>query len=343
MGRGVEARFTSPVRVTESEWKLLRALPRSLRISEAARLAGVSIATASRFIKRELTAKHGGECVAVHEYGALGLSNIMVILEPDGRGREVVEKLPYLKATISAYDYVRRVVVAYLLAPFEVAERLKEAEGRRGIMGVFIGDTLELWRPDISKLTAWSRGSLLPLLDVFGKAVEEADSGEVKAYRAKLDAVDLMLVYYKEKNAFFKLAEIERREGVSKQLLAYHMRRHYVKYLWRYNGIRLAVPQEYAPLWLLALEGSDASRIGRALSQLPYTQYVFTSSRASLSLVQLPSNVMLPLARMLSGYDVDSPWKPLLLDADSLTRYDVRLHELWDGMWKVPEELEALS
>ncbi len=266
------------IRLTKSDFRILRALPRSLNYSEISRKAGFSQPYVSGRI-RNMRTKF--DFVFRVDFWSMSLQPLLIISEYSETfvARAKKEGFQYVYTVEVAYKSLEKLLLVDILAPRDEADEIVESLGLK-VREVLRKRYEVMWRPDKSDLVELVDGKLVVRIDKLSEVYEKCEEyREAERRVVQADKIDMLILWKKMEHPFLPLASIGRKLGISQQLVSYHFR-HHVLGQWIYNGVRVKAYEKIAPTFLVKVDVSSSSAALRLLElamKIPYVQKAFTT------------------------------------------------------------------
>uniref|UniRef100_A0A7C3SLC0 Lrp/AsnC family transcriptional regulator n=1 Tax=Thermofilum pendens TaxID=2269 RepID=A0A7C3SLC0_THEPE len=273
------------LRLTPTEWKILRAYPSSQNLAKVASSTGLPYSTVVDVTRR--LRERGVTVHYVPKLDRLGVVPLLVVMEGDmppqtpaytvyrceGIGKRKYTVLHALLPDRLVHDYLS-------LLPKEPAIEIR-------------GLDVRYWDPR-GRLTRYDAGRGVVVLDEsdFEKVLLSCWEFRTPEERRWVDWLDLLILSYKMRNAYAKLSSVMKKSSgfveyaPSRQLLSYHYRMHVVP-LWRVNAIRYEL-QGPCPRKLYILEGKPSAAAACSLVEAPYFHEAVVGESAACVLSQHP-------------------------------------------------------
>ena len=327
------------MRISYREWRVLESIPRALSIRQLARIAGVSVSTAHRIVRKM-------DYLRVRflvKYEETGLLPLLVLLP----NRPIFKLPPYSRAlrTVRA-DKTYHVVTA--LVPFSHLDRYLSELPYKPLV-VVKGYEVEGWRPDAG-LTKYDAGLLRPStekLDLYKLSKPVYPWHRIGAP----DPIDLAILTFKLGDAFITLKKIVEKASavdssfreVSPQLISYHYRRHVLR-MWKYNAPRLYWDVRERPLWIFYLEGAKSHVAARAIVNFPGMRTTYIDDNKAVVAGQPSTETFYHIYSILTELDVRMPLGPFFVVEDEYYAVE-KTSYLWlylrEGRWSWPSEVSV--
>jgi len=266
------------IRLSKSDYRILKALPRSLNYSEISRKAGFSQPYVSGRIK---SMRDKFDFVFRVDFWSMSLQPLLVVGEYDeefllkARG----EGFQYMYSVETAFRSKERLLLVDLLPPRDEADSALESLGL-DVKKLYRKRYEVAWRPDKCDLEELVNGSLVVRIDKLAEAYERCEEYREAERRVIYpDHIDLLILWKKMEHPFLPLASIGRKLGISQQLVSYHFR-HHVLSQWIYNGVKVKILEERFPTLFVRVCMSSASSALKLLElamKIPYVQKAFTT------------------------------------------------------------------
>lgn len=284
----------------EKTWKIIKAIEKSLTITEVSQKSGVSIYTVSRILSE---IKGGSKNIAVRfeiDFEKAGIINVATI------SRRYIETIPFLQSfrVLRVLGHKLYLYIALLPGEKMFEEWLSNfEEGALTVRGL----ERRFWSPSHAA-TCYVEGFIQGNLE--NVVMDERGPPRLPKVEAMLDPIDILTYSLKSKWPFTSLREIAENsekylgKKVSRQLISWHYRNHLLK-LWNGNRTRLYADLDKLPYRLLYLEGRDAPAVARALTQLPWFHTAYLDFDKAIVSGQPPCESMLPLYKKLGDLDVN--------------------------------------
>lgn len=285
----------------EKIWRIAKAVPTSLTISDVASKAQLPRYEVSRILSQEK-----------------GLSNLRLGFEVDFRAAGILpisaistrrlHRVPYMRSMRVLRLMGRRLYLYTSLLPED--DRIIEEWIANFERDVLVVRALERiwWSPD-SKATAYVDGEVCGIMD----SLEIGDEASAKLFREKvmeLDEADMAILRAKLRWPFASLREAEKEsekyvgKRIPHQTLSRHFKKHVLK-IWKGNRVRLYRSLSDTSYKILYVEGRDAVKLAGALVQLPWFHTAYLDVDKALVSGQPPCSSILPLYQVVGELDVE--------------------------------------
>ncbi|RLE80234.1 MAG: hypothetical protein DRJ52_06800 [Thermoprotei archaeon] len=311
-------------------WSLLKAIHNSISVSEISHKTGIPKSTVSRRLK-DILSKTKVKYIVSEK--ALGLSPVIVFID------KKIENIPCytisyrvgITSSKNLYIIAAYVPIQYLSAYLSLIDH--------DPIFVFKGKDRVIWNPVLSEkygVISFSNNNILTNFSILNKIDEKIYT----FHETNLDIFDLLIISYKEKNAFIPLSEIYKKGlkdkiFISRQALSYHFKKH-VSSIWLGNTVFLYRPLNKYPLRLFIFEVHDVKNLVFKLSLIPYIYVTYYSDDMVAFSAQLTT---LEIFKLYSNVLVHHKAKPILCEVylkPSLVRFAIKYHCLWSNGWKKP-------
>ncbi len=258
----------NPVALTQTEYKILLAIPRSRSYAEISRTSGVSISYVSR--KMEELYGRGFRVRGVFDLQALGLSEITILSEFDSEiySPPSSVKIPYILRMARVWRGKKPLLFIYAAVPQGMEETFSDILGLEGVLRRV--EMTTRWRIDTGVLTRLRDG--VPASDYkrLPEVIGEVEPYEPSANESRVpDTIDTWLIATLTKNPYVKLASILDEIGVKQQIASYHLSRH-VQHFLLYNVVHIKgrAKPPYRLIIVKPAKGEE-KRVAKALVQAP--------------------------------------------------------------------------
>lgn len=274
------------LKLSPTEWRVVRAYPKSLNLAKVAATSGLPYSTVVETTKRLW--ERGVRVSFSPRLSLLGAKPILLVYGGD----RLLEPPPYTVYTFRGIGKGKLHGVFALVPEPYVNEYLAEL-GREPLVEI-VGAELLYWDPN-GRLTGYEPGLGVVVPD--RTRVEEVVSMQLEAVPAEekkwVDWVDLLILSVKMSNAYAKLSPaLSRLRAVhgsppSRQLISYHYRMHVVP-LWSGNVVRFKLPGNSCPERIYLFRGKGSRRAARALVEAPYFHEAVIGKEVAAVLAQPP-------------------------------------------------------
>ena len=307
-------------KLKEVEWKVIKAIPRSLTITEVARRAGIPQYRVSRVLSR---LKEKTKISFEVDFRRLGITPMAVLTSTSPS-----PNIPFLRAVRVVRFLGRKSYLVSGLVPEEFIDNwLAYFKSDRYVIRAL---ERAWWDPEKAVATAYVNGWIVGNLEVL-RGVENLIVSQgtrlTPKDRVPLDEADLAILMVKMSWAFNSLRKAEKDKNILKyigrrishQALSRHYRKHILR-VWRGNRVRLYRSLVEVPYMLMYLEGRSAGLIARLLVQLPWFHTAYIDLGRALVSGQPPCSSLLPLMQLFDEYEVYMPLGEILMEP-SLQKY----------------------
>ncbi|RLF04561.1 MAG: hypothetical protein DRK00_06445 [Thermoprotei archaeon] len=286
----------------EKAWRVARAVPYSLTISDVALKAGLPKYEVSRILS-----------------GGKGLENMRLGFEIDFRSAGILpisvisvkrlHRIPYMRSMRVLRVMGRHFYLYTSLLPEDdkiIEEWLTNFE--EGAL-VIRGLDRVWWTPE-AQATKYMNGEVCGVLDLLKVNDNETSPPIIKERIIELDEADAAILGVKLRWPFASLREAEREsekhlgKRIPHQTLSRHFQKHVLK-IWRGNRVWLYRSLSNTPYRIFYLEGRDAVKLAKALVQLPWFHTAYLDVDKALVSGQPPCSSILPLYRAVGELDVE--------------------------------------
>ena len=281
------------IRISKSDLRILKALPRALNYSEISREAGFSQPYVSNKIK---SMKNRFDFVFKVDFWSMSLLPLVVVTEyePDLL-RKTEKHIPYLRTIRLMYRGLKKRLLIELLPPRDRADEVLDTLGVEPLE-VYRLRFEVMWRPDKDGLAESRDNRLVVRLERLSEVYRKCrEYREAERRIVRPDDIDMVILWKKMDFPFIPLASIGRVLDISQQLISYHFR-HHVLSQWMYNGVRVKSFLEPAPLLFIRIDVSApryALKLLELAMKLPYTYSAFVTydmPKSALALLRIPCN-----------------------------------------------------
>ena len=289
------------VSLKEKIWRVVKAIPSSLTISDVASKAGLPKYEISRILSEEK-----------------GLQNMRLGFEVDFRAAGVLpisaistrrlHRVPYMQSMRVLRLMGRQFYLYTSLLP-EKDEVIGEWLASFEEDAIIVRALERVWWVPDSNATAYINGEVCGILDSL-KINDTYTPMLLSRKIIKLDEADIAILRAKLRWPFASLREAEREsekyigKRIPHQTLSRHFRKHVLK-IWKGNRVRLYRDLSDTPYRILYLEGRDAVKLANALVQLPWFHTAYLDVDKALVSGQPPCSSILPLYRAVGELDVE--------------------------------------
>jgi len=328
-------------RISQSEWKIIKAATRAWSIRELSRLSNLSVSAVHRIV-RNFHKK--GKFKFLIDFKKANLLPLIAIFP-----KHKIEVAPPFTSTVRVvYNMGSHIFVSALVPPPFIKKYINYFNAESLI--VVKGYEYIMWNP-LSPLTEYSPEikSLVPVFD-FEPLVKLYDYSAEPwsiSYRAP-DIYDLVLLQGRIRNPFARPLAIynEIKEkydpslpNVSEQVLSYHFVKH-VKAMWRGNTVLVYTDTKIMPIKIYYFEGRDAPLFARLLCQLPGAFSATINVNKAVVIAQYPCIYEAYIMREAEGFKVEMPYGYFIQSDMNMVK---KVPELWkyveNKKWVFREEL----
>jgi len=284
----------------EKIWRIIKAVPSSLTISDVASKAGLPKYEVSRILSKER-----------------GLQNVRLGFEVDFRAAGILptsaismkrlHRVPYMRSMRVLHVMGRRLYLYTSLLPENdkvIEDWLANFED-----DVLVIRALErIWWSPNARATTYMNSEVCGVLNSL--EIEDVSPPIVRKKVVELDEADIAILRAKLRWPFASLREAEKEsekyigKRIPHQTLSRHFRKHVLK-IWRGNRVWLYRDLSDTPYRILYFEGRDAVKLARALVQLPWFHTAYLDVDKALVSGQPPCSSILPLYRVVGELDVE--------------------------------------
>ena len=292
------------VTLRDKEWRVVRAIPESLTISEVSSRSGLPQYEVSRILSYKTGLRAKAEIRFEINYRKFGILKVSTISTRD------IKEVPYMRSKRIVRIMGRKYYLYAGLLP-EDEEILDKWLAHFEEESIVVRALERAWWDPRSEATVHTNGELCGVVD---KLRELANDNSIRIVERKvfsLDEADAAILIAKLVWAFNSLRKAEAYsekylgKRIPHQTLSRHFRRHVLK-AWKGNRIRLYRDLNEIPYKLIYIEGNDAVRVARALVQLPWFHTAYLDVNKALVSGQPPCESALPLCRVLGEYDISA-------------------------------------
>ncbi|GEM_PF-5800616 len=216
------------IKITKSDFKILKAVPKSLNYSEISRITGFSQPYVSNKIKKLRRKFLFSFRVDLH---SLNIIPVTVFI----KNKDQVKSSDFVYKTRAVTLSTGKYLAMDMYVPKNMLEEISQTFSREEVQ--IIPKRYEvLWRPDTNNLFRYEKGRMLFSFNLRDKyyGLTGYREGERRSFIA--DPIDMLIIWSKMQNPFVPLASIARKVGLSQQLVSYHYRHHVIGQ-WMYNGV----------------------------------------------------------------------------------------------------------
>lgn len=327
-------------KISEREWRVLKAATRAWSIRELSRLSGLPLSTVYRILKR-FTEK--GKFKFLIDFKKANLLPLIAVFPK----LKIRVAPPFTRAVRVVYSMGSYTFVSALVPPPFIEKYLNSFSAEP--IFVVKGYEYIMWSP-LSPLTEYSveLKKPIPIFD-FESLVKQYDylvEPWSNGYRAP-DIYDLVLLQGRVRNPFARpltiYSEARRLDpslpAVSEQVLSYHFNKH-VKAMWRGNTALIYADTRVLPIKVYYFEGRDAPLFARLLCQLPGAFSAIIDIDRAAVIAQYPCIYEAYIMREAEYFKVEMPCLPFVQFGSSMVK---KVPELWkfveDNKWVFKEEL----
>ncbi|RLE92223.1 MAG: hypothetical protein DRJ55_04740 [Thermoprotei archaeon] len=216
------------IKITKSDFKILKAVPKSLNYSEISRITGFSQPYVSNKIKKLLRKFSFSFRVDLH---SLNIIPITIFV----KDKEQIKDSNFIYKTYAVTLSTGKYIAVDMYVPKNMLEDVTQKFQHEEVQ--IIPKRYEVyWRPDINNLIHHEKGRILFSFNLREKyyGLTGYREGERRSFVA--DPIDILIIWSKMQNPFVPLASIAKKVGLSQQLVSYHYRHHVIGQ-WMYNGV----------------------------------------------------------------------------------------------------------
>ncbi|RLE71122.1 MAG: hypothetical protein DRJ37_05560 [Thermoprotei archaeon] len=343
--------------ITQADWKIIQATPRSITIKEIAEKSRLSRPYVSLRLQklREDFKIHISFKPILKK---LGLKPIIAIYPLNKRLLKTYEKgSPY---TISVSHLIKSTLdglIVYAYVPEEYVDDYLAMFPEKPLK-VYSGERIVNWRPDLSKATWYRKKSVGVNWNMVRELAKNAEYIEEDLSKIPVDSLDMFIIKEKEKWAYTPLTKISEileksvsisgmRKKASPQLLEYHWKKHVLK-AWDFNQVKITLPYEAAPITFHYIRFRDEDSLYAFLHAFSKNA-VYNSSTTILedrtsvfAAVKVPCAEMVDFMKFVHSLGVDEYNFEGFIDTDIILRYTITYTMLKRGKWYSPLELLEL-
>ena len=291
------------IELGEKEWRIIKAIPSSLTISEIASKAGLPQYEVSRKLSPKSPLREKIKVSFELDFRLFNIIPVAVIT------RKSVKEVPFMRSWRVVHVLGRKYNLITSLVPEELLQEwISNFDEDALIVRAF---EREWWNPQ-SIATLYSNGKVWGVIDKLRSVLNsKLQIAIVKQQSLSFDEADAAIVMLKTIWAFNSLRKAETYskkylgKRIPHQTLSRHFRRHVLK-AWRGNRVRLYNDLSKMPYRIFYIKGRDAPKIGHALVQLPWFHTAYLDIDAALVSGQPPCEAMLPLYQVLGEQDVST-------------------------------------
>jgi len=323
---------------TPTEWAVLSNAVDSLKIVDIAEKSGLPYNTVQNVIKRLRNKIRIG---FVPDYWKMVLVPIAAIFQ----GKMRIKNVPFYTTTVRKLYGTRTYTLVTGIVPEKYLDDYFSEFPYDPIVEIKALET-KYWTPK-ARLTVFllKLNIVAPKFgdsEIFKLAVEKTRLE--KPSRVKLDKIDVIIVVWKIKYAFIKLAEIARKYHdtyrLNKQLLSYHFKKHVIP-LWRQNYIRAYLGLNSVPFRIYLFTGPDAATLAKILVELLHFSTAYIGEDIAAVTAQTPCHMHVDIHKLFSMFDVEIPLGDLIIDPTNLVVNPVDLIKLFHrNDWIYPVKAE---
>ncbi len=261
-------RARNPIALTDTEYKILLAIPRSRSYAEISRTSGVSISYVSR--KMEELYGRGFRVRGVFDLEALGLSRVTILSEfdPEIYSPPSPVRIPYILRMARVWRGKNSLLFIYAAVPQGMEETFGDILGLEGMLRRV--EMTAQWRIDTGRLMELRDGIPFSNYERLPEILDYVEPYEPSANESRVpDTIDTWLIATLMKNPFSKLAGILSQIGIKQQIASYHLSRHVQQFL-LYNVVRIKY-RVHPPYRLIIARPArgEEKRLAKALAEAP--------------------------------------------------------------------------
>ena len=331
-------------KLTLSEYKIIKAIPKALTLKEIADTTGYSLPYVSRKIKQ----LYFNKAVLFYfkpDFLKMGLVPTIIILPYKRRIIERFRRNEYIY-TLSLSHIANGIddyLLIYAAPPAQYVEEYIYSLPAKPIAYYTDLDTY-YWRPDKTRLTIFKRKDLSTnwdrLYNEYENRKKNIEDITNKRERVRLDNIDLFILAKLRKNLFTPISKIGEMLGISQQLASYHFRKHVLR-TWDHNVVKILfdVKKVLVKIHKFVFRNYvDAYAFANTISQSPYNIVVFMSTKEPLIiwLTRLPCEEELYFNRILRqqmSIFIDEYKFLGFMESDLMLRWTIPLDAISKGKW----------
>jgi len=331
-------------KITFSEYKIIKAIPRALTLKEIADKTGYSLPYISRKIKQ----LYFNKAVLFYfkpDFVKMGLKPTIVILPYKRRIIERFEKNEYIY-TLSLSHIANGIddyLLVYAVPPAQYVEEYINSLPTKPIE--YYTDLHDYyWRPDKTKLTILKKKDLSTdwdrLYNEYEYQKRNIEGITNQREKIKLDNIDLFILAKLRKNLFISISKIGEMLGISQQLASYHFRNHVLR-IWDHNVVKILfdVKKILVKMHKFVFRNYvDAYAFANTISQSPYSIATFLSEKDPLVIwsARLPCEEEIYFNRILRqqmSIFIDEYRFLGFMESDLMLRWTIPLDAISKGKW----------
>lgn len=326
------------IRLSSSEWKVIKAIPDAIKIQDISRKTGLPYTSVHSIVER-LKSR-----IAMRfsiNFRRIGLIPISVLLPFDSIKKVSTEKIPYTY-TVREVVGTRRYVFCSAIVPERHLEDYLDVLPEDPIIIIKALEECN-WTPEVSRLSKFINNKLvMDFRNIYDVLIDNSYEIPEEEGRVRLDDLDLFIYEHKNIYAFTKLSEIQRKikrkPAPSLQLLGYHFKSHLLP-LWRGNIVRLYLDMRITPMRIFFFRGRDSPMLARTLVETPYFLTAHIDYERACVTGQPPCVVHEQIYELISGLNVEMPFGDIIMTRRNIS-YRIHLHEYLteEGDWLRPTE-----
>jgi len=331
-------------KITLSEYKIIKAIPKALTLKEIADTTGYSLPYVSRKIK-QLRFNKAVSFYFKPDFIRMGLKPTIVILPYKRRVIERFSRNEYIY-TLSLSHIANGIddyLLAYAVPPAQYVEEYIYSLPVKPIEYYTDLDTY-YWRPDKTKLTIFKKKDLSTnwnkLYSEYDNKRKNVDDITNRREKVKLDNIDLFILAKLRKNLFTPISKIGEMLGISQQLASYHFRNHVLK-VWDHNVVKVLFDVKKVLIKIhkfIFRNYIDAYAFVNTISQSPYNVGAFISRNEPqvIWFSRLPCEEEIYFNRILRqqmSIFIDEYRFLGFMESDLMLRWTIPLNVISKGKW----------
>jgi len=324
------------------EWEILSASTYSLSIREIARKTKIPHTTVNRFIER---ARRYVKIRFVPNFRKLNLVPLILLFSKYNKP----EKVSVFTTSVRKVFGYKPYIMVFGLVPAPFLEDYIESIGVEPLITIR-GYDFQRWHvTQPGTVYRADENTFFPNLDVYKDIIRKVDKPKKLSGDTAPDKIDLAIITWKYfRDAYTPLSEtinLSRKYDpnfldISKQVLSYHYRKHVVGRYWLYNSHTFYFNTTRIPIKVYIFEGSEAHIVANILVTLPYFYFSMIDENQAAVLGQIPCSMHETIYRLISQFDITTPFGDLIMTSHVITKSIPRLFKYSEnGKWVWSEEV----
>ena len=343
--------------LTQADWKIVKAIPKSIAIKEIAEKSNLSRPYVSLRLQK-LKDEYRIQASFKPLLKKLGLKPVVAIYRSSQSLLDFLKKNPpYVRSVSRIIKSTLDGLIVYGYVPEKYVDEYLDLIPEDPVK-TYIGERIVKWRPDLSKATHYHRKKITVDWKAANEQAKSAVYEEEDLSRVPIDSIDMFIIREKEKWAYTPLTQISeiieatwRSEKIKKkaspQLLEYHWKKHILK-IWDFNEVRIFFPIEIAPIAFHYIRFKDDNALKAFLNAFSRniiynsTTIVLDERPAVFASIKMPCAEMIEFMKFVHNLGVEEYDLAGFMSPDTIIRYPIVYKMLKRGIWLPPKDLMEL-